>query len=278
MKIDFHVHVTPPDIIKNWRKIAEKEEYFKLLSESPVNKFATAGDVVKELENSRVDKAVVFGFAFKDMGLCQYVNDYVAEAIKKYPDKLIGYISVMPTSRELEQEIDRCIAMGLRGIGEIFPQGQGFDITEPRVMSNLSNICIERKIPLIIHTNEQVGHYYCGKTDTTPVKASIFAQNFPELTVIFAHWGGGLLFYELMPEIRKQNKNVYYDTAASPFLYDKNIYKVAREIKVLDKVLLGSDFPLIPIERYLQEIAKSGLSQGEQALVEGENARRLLAI
>ena len=278
MKIDFHVHVTPPDIIKDWKSIAQREEYFKLISESPVNKFATAEDIVEELENSGVDKAVVFGFAFKDMGLCRYVNDYVAEAIKKYPDKLIGYISVMPTSRELEQEIDRCMGMGLEGIGEIFPHGQGFDIADPKEMSDLSNICIERDIPLIIHTNEPVGHYYCGKTDTTPVKASAFAQNFPDITVIFAHWGGGLLFYELMPEIRRQNKNVYYDTAASPLLYDKNIYKVAKDIEVLDKVLFGSDFPLLPMKRYLQEIAESGLTQEEQALIKGENARRLLGI
>ena len=27
MKIDVHVHVTPPDIIKNWEKIGEKEPY-----------------------------------------------------------------------------------------------------------------------------------------------------------------------------------------------------------------------------------------------------------
>ncbi|NLB50510.1 MAG: amidohydrolase, partial [Clostridiaceae bacterium] len=32
MRIDSHVHVTPPDIIRNWEKIAEKEPYFKLLS------------------------------------------------------------------------------------------------------------------------------------------------------------------------------------------------------------------------------------------------------
>jgi len=278
LKIDFHVHITPPDIIKDWEKIAQREPYFKLLSESPVNKFATADDVIEELESSGVDKAVVFGFAFKDFGLCRYVNDYVADTIKKYYEKLIGYMAIIPTSPELEREIDRCMSMGLKGIGEIFPQGQGFDIADPKEMSNLSNTCIERDIPLIIHTNEPVGHYYCGKTDTTPVKASAFAQNFPDITVIFAHWGGGLLFYELMPEIRRQNQNVYYDTAASPLLYDKNIYKAARDIKVLDKVLFGSDFPLLPMKRYLREIEESGISQEEQTLIKGENARRLLGI
>ena len=278
MKIDFHVHVTPPDIIKDWKKIAEKELYFKLLSESPVNKFATVEDVVVELDNSRVDKAVIFGFAFRDMGLCRYVNDYVADAIKRYSNKLIGYMVLDPTSDKMEKEIDRCMYLGLKGVGELFPYGQEFDITDTKQMSSLCNYCIERDLPVMIHTNEAVGHYYSGKTNTTAVEASIFAQNYPDLKIILAHWGGGLLFYELMPEIRRQNKNVYYDTAASPFLYDKKIYKVAKEIGILDKVLFGSDYPLIPMKRYLKEIAISGLNDMEQALVCGENAKDLLKL
>ncbi len=278
MKIDFHVHVTPPDIIKDWKKIAEKELYFKLLSESPVNKFATVEDVVVELDNSKVDKAVIFGFAFRDMGLCRYVNDYVADAIKRYSNKLIGYMVLDPTSDKMEKEIDRCMYLGLKGVGELFPYGQEFDITDTKQMSSLCNYCIERDLPVMIHTNEAVGHYYSGKTNTTAVEASIFAQNYPDLKIILAHWGGGLLFYELMPEIRRQNKNVYYDTAASPFLYDKKIYKVAKEIGILDKVLFGSDYPLIPMKRYLKEIAISGLNDMEQALVCGENAKDLLKL
>lgn len=278
MKIDFHVHVTPPDIIKDWKKIAEKELYFKLLSESPVNKFATVEDVVVELDNSKVDKAVIFGFAFRDMGLCRYVNDYVADAIKRYSNKLIGYMVLDPTSDKMEKEIDRCMYLGLKGVGELFPYGQEFDITDTKQMSSLCNYCIERDLPVMIHTNEAVGHYYSGKTNTTAVEASIFAQNYPDLKIILAHWGGGLLFYELMPEIRRQNKNVYYDTAASPFLYDKKIYKVAKEIGILDKVLFGSDYPLIPMKRYLKEIAISDLNDMEQALVCGENAKDLLKL
>ncbi|MDD2446492.1 MAG: amidohydrolase family protein [Tissierellia bacterium] len=143
---------------------------------------------------------------------------------------------------------------------------------------NLSNACIERDLPVLIHTNEAVGHHYSGKTDTTAVKASAFANNYPDLKIIFAHWGGGLLFYELMPETQKQNKNVYYDTAASPFLYDNKIYKVAKEIGILDRVLFGSDYPLIPMNKYIEDVANSALTEKEQALVNGENAKKLLKL
>lgn len=270
------MHITPPDIIKDWRRIAEKEDYFKLLSESPVNKFATAEDIVEELDRSRVDKAVIFGFGFKDMGLCKYVNDYVIESVKKYPDKLIGYMSIIPKSKDLEKEMDRCMDKGLCGVGELFPYGQEFDITNPVEMKNLAHLSIERDLPVMLHVNEPVGHYYAGKTDTTPVKASEFAANFPDLKVIFAHWGGGLIFYEMMPEIRAQNKNVYYDIAATPFLYDKAIYRVAKEMGLLDKILFATDYPLIPMDQYIKDVEDSGLSLEDQYKIFGENAQRLL--
>lgn len=274
--IDYHVHITPPDFIRDWRKIGEKEDYFKLLSESPVNKFARAEDIVREMARSGVDKAVVFGFGFKDMGLCRYVNDYVMEAIKKYPDKLIGYMVLAPKSKDIEREMDRCLDGGLQGIGELFPHGQGFDISNPKEVGSLANLSMERKLPIIIHTNEPVGHYYAGKTDTTPVEACEFAANFPDLNIVFAHWGGGLLFYEMMPEIRKQNKNVYYDTAATPYLYRKNIYRVAREIGLLDRILFATDYPLIPMRRYIEDIKTSGLSKEDQSRIFSKNAKRLL--
>jgi len=61
MKIDSHVHITPPDIIANWRKYAEKEPYFSLLSNAKYNKFATADEVCAMLEKESLDKAIVFG-------------------------------------------------------------------------------------------------------------------------------------------------------------------------------------------------------------------------
>lgn len=276
MKIDFHVHVTPPEIIKDYQRVGDKEPYFKLLSDSPKNKFATAAEVVAELDRTGIDKAVIFGFAFKDMALCREVNDYVIESVRKYPERLIGFISVVPNAAGVENELDRCMAAGLKGVGELFPDGQGFEIDNVNHTQAFARYCLERKLPVIIHSNEPVGHYYPGKTTTTPVKISAFIAANPDLTVIFAHWGGGLFFYELMPELKTICQNVYYDIAASPFLYDPRIYCVAKAAGVLPKILLGSDYPLLSPQKYLEELAACGLNAAEQSLVRGENAARLL--
>jgi predicted TIM-barrel fold metal-dependent hydrolase len=100
--------------------------------------------------------------------------------------------------------------------------------------------------------------------------------SFPSLPIILAHWGGGFPFYELMPEVAKVMANVYYDTAASPFLYSKKIYAVAREIVGAEKIFFGTDFPLIRPQRYYRELEGSGLSKRDREKILGLNFSRLI--
>jgi predicted TIM-barrel fold metal-dependent hydrolase len=274
--LDFHVHVTPPDISANWRRYAEKEPYFALLSGSPQNRFATAEEVIAALDSSGCDRAVIFGFGFTDMGLCRYVNDYVIEKIRQFPNRLTGFMSVPPGSGELEREIDRCCSAGLRGAGELFPEGQGFDIGEAKDTRSLAGACAERGLPVLVHANEPVGHDYPGKTGVTLKQIERFIEHSPGLTIVLAHWGGGLFFYEAMPELREKCRNVYYDTAATPFLYDRRVYRAASALGLTDKIIFGSDFPLLPLSRYIGAIESSGLGAEEQRRILGANAERLL--
>lgn len=278
MRIDSHVHVTPPDLIAGWEKIAKREPYFKLLSESPVNRFATAEQVVEAMEENGFDKAVIFGFSFRDMGLCHYVNDYVIEKTREYPDRLIGFSTLLPQHPEAEKELVRTYESGLRGVGELFPEGQGFALESPQQMKALGHTCASLGIPVMLHVNEPVGHHYAGKTKTSLAQAVTFAQNFPDLKIILAHWGGGLFFYELMKEVRQDLARVYYDTAASVFLYGHQVYDVVKALDLTGKILFGSDFPLLSPQRYLGDLERSGLSDQDKEAILGGNARRLLSL
>ena len=275
-RIDSHVHVTPEDISANWHRYAEKEPYFSLLSHSRINKYASAQDVIQALDMDGFDKAVVFGFAFTDIGLCRYVNDYVIESIKQYPDRLIGFMVAPPGSRGFEKEIERCHKAGLRGLGELFPEGQGFDIADAHRTSALAEVCTEFNLPVLIHANEPVGHYYPGKTNTGLRALEQFIENNADLKIVLAHWGGGLFFYETMGEVRKKCRNVYYDTAATPLLYSPDIYRAACSLGISDKIFFGSDFPLLSHSRCIETIFSSGISPAEQQLILGCNIQRLL--
>jgi predicted TIM-barrel fold metal-dependent hydrolase len=281
MKIDFHVHVTPPDIIADWEKYAEKEPYFSMISQSKVNKFAEAEDVIAMLEKDGFEKAVVFGFAFKDLGLCRYVNDYTAEKAKQFPEKLIGFAVVPPGGEqygEIAKEIERCYNNGLKGVGELFPAGQGIDLVNEKETAALTYACKELGLPILLHTNETIGHDYPGKTDVPMRHIEKFVLNNPELKIILAHWGGGILFYETMKEIKKSFSNVYYDTAVTPYVYDERIYKAAKALDLCEKILFGSDFPILPPSRYLKGLENSGLSEEDKNLILGGNAQKLLAL
>ncbi|MCL2193481.1 MAG: amidohydrolase family protein [Treponema sp.] len=277
-KIDFHIHITPPEISSDWRKFAEGEPFFEphfaLLSKSPQNKFACAEEIVSMLDASGFDQAVVFGFGFRDLGLCRMVNDYVIEKMRKFPDRIIGFMSVSPGAKGVEKEIARCYDEGLKGVGEVCPVGQGFAIEDANETKALVQACKEREIPLIIHVNEPVGHTYPGKTGTDLRKIEQFIDNSQGLRVVLSHLGGGLLFYESMPELRKKFCNVYYDTAAVPFLYDKGVYKAALALGLGEKIIFGSDFPLLHPFRYLASMEFMSLSENDKIM--GGNAERLL--
>jgi hypothetical protein len=79
-----------------------------------------------------------------------------------------------------------------------------------------------------------------------------------------------------MPETAGLCRNVYYDTAAVPFLYDVRIYRVALAIIGTEKMLLGSDFPLLRPGRYIEDMKRSGVTDREIHDVAEGNARRLL--
>lgn len=276
MKIDSHIHITPPDIIKNADKIGHTESYFKWLSTSAQNKFVTGEGVVEEIERVGFQKAVVFGFAFQDPSLCKYVNDYTIEQVKKYPDTMVGFMVVSPRDQQMSYEIERCYKAGLRGIGELFPEGQGWDLKTVHEKTELRACCEAFHLPLLMHTNETVGHHYVGKTQVSLREVETFIHYHSKTPIILAHLGGGLMFYEAMKELKEAFKNVYYDTAAALFLYDASVYRIARELGILHKIIFGSDYPLVSADRYDKTLKNSGLNQEEVKGILGGNMLKMI--
>jgi predicted TIM-barrel fold metal-dependent hydrolase len=81
-----------------------------------------------------------------------------------------------------------------------------------------------------------------------------------------------------MPEVKKAMANVFFDTAASPFLYTPQIYSLASQLVGGEKILFGSDYPLLKQRRLLSEINSSSLPDEIKNLVLSGNAKRLLGI
>jgi len=273
--IDAHVHVFSPDAIAERSRLVRLEPYFACLYQSPQARMATVEDLVEQMNEAGVDMAVVSGFGWNDPVICRDHNAYLIDAVRRYPDRLIGLATANPRQRRhAERDLVAALEAGLGGIGELMPDGARYSLADSGVRDFLADLARTFSVPLLVHVSEPVGHQYPGKGTVWPAQVVTWAEQHPDITIVCAHWGGGLPFYELMPEVETTLKNVYYDTAAWPFLYDDRIFLAAVHM-VPGKVLYATDYPLLSETKTLSRIRSLGLPSFTEAGVLGDNARRV---
>lgn len=279
MIIDFHAHIFSPRIIEQRQYYSAQDATFATLYNNPKARLATAEELIASMDEAGVDVSVVVNIGWARNELCVENNTYILEAVSRYSKRLVSFCSVNPRGRDAAlKEMERCAMLGAKGIGELHPDFQGFDLWDEGMMRPIVNSARSNRMVMLIHSSEPVGHLYAGKGSVTPEVLYRFLSIFPDVPVVCAHWGGGLPFYALMPEVGESLENVYFDTAASPFLYKPAIYNIAQMLIGSSKILWGSDFPLVSHERALREVRDSSLTHGEKAHILGENAVRLLKL
>ena len=279
MIIDFHTHVFPPQIKKDRSKYIELDPCFAILYSDPKAKIATADELIASMDEAGVSASVIANIGWTTHELCLETNDYIMESVSRYPQRLIGFGAVQPQSPEgAVAEIERLAKAGIKGIGEMRADIQLLDLTDEMMMAPFVEALRKHKLILLTHASEPVGHEYPGKGAITPDVLYPFITNFPDLTIVCAHWGGGLPFYALMPEVKKAMANVFFDTAASPLLYTPEVYNQVIQLVGADRILFGSDYPLLAQGRLIKEIKALNLAQEIENLILGANAQRLLGI
>ncbi|MFT5197196.1 MAG: putative TIM-barrel fold metal-dependent hydrolase [Candidatus Promineifilaceae bacterium] len=250
MRIDAHIHFTPPELKQRLNKLSESEPYWSLLLNPPDGKsiqgWADPERMIADMDAAGIDKVVIVGEYFRQHEACVARNNQAIELVNRYPERVLALATLQPAAGDQAiVELKRCIDAGLHGVGELNPYAQGVDLLDRRFL-RLVDAIVETGVPLNLHVSEEIGGYYLGKS-TTPLRDYYsLACRFPELKLILAHWGGGLFLYEIMPRVRKQLSRVWYDTAASPLLYPtKKIFSTALTCISHKKVLFGSDYPLL---------------------------------
>jgi hypothetical protein len=274
--VDFHTHVFSPDVIVRREDYLRRDRWFRQLYSNPAARMATADELVHSMDRCGVDAAVCFGFPWADQGLCREANDYLLDATARWPRRLFGFAVLNPAADGAEAEVERCLEKGLHGVGELMPDGQGYG-WEDRRLDRLVQAVSRRGRPVLLHCGEPVGHDYAGKSSSTLRDLYELALRNRDAVLVAAHWGGGLFFYELMPEVQAALRNVYYDTAASLYLYDDAVFALAAQL-VPTKTLFATDYPLIDQERFLRRLRAAGLSGRSLEGILGGNAAQLLGL
>ncbi|RPI87391.1 MAG: amidohydrolase [Chloroflexi bacterium] len=293
MYIDSHIHFTPPSMAEDLETFSELEPYWGLLiTPDPVNHtvqgWATPEQMIADMDLAGIDKVVLQGVYRQTEESTRRTNDDTLNILHQYQDRVIGFavLHFQDADRTLD-ELNRCLDGGMKGVGELNPYGQGITFDNP-VFQKVIEACIDYQIPLNLHVSEEIGHFYLGKSTTPIAEYYRVACRYPELKLILSHWGGGLLFYEILPEVRQNLKNVWYDTAGSPLLYPTpGIFHSALQVIDHRKLLFGSDYPLIicpsrqqqpDFRPFLGEINSLELPQPIYDDIMGGNAARLFGL
>ncbi len=279
MIVDFHTHVFPYFFRDKGSALFPHEPAFKALYNSPGAKLVGVGELIRSMDEQGIQRSVIFGFPWDKADHFRRHNDYILESIQQYSDRLIGFCTFSPLSQDGPREVERCLTSGLLGVGELAVYGAGISSRVTGALREVMALCLRFDVPVLLHTNEPVGHEYAGKGPMTLRQIYAFCKAYPQNRIILAHWGGGLVFYGLLKkDVEVTLKNVWFDTAASPYLYRPDIYRIAGEIIGFERILFGSDYPLLKPRRYFDEMNQAHLPQKAYTQITGLNAVRVLGL
>ena len=277
MIIDFHCHILPPQFPDQHRELAARDATYAALFPKAGGRMADVDSLLRDMDDARIDHTVVMGFGWTDQGVAKVVNDYLVSVAKASPGRISAFASVNPAWGDAAVlEAQRCLDAGAVGIGELHADTQGYDIGDAEVMGPIMSLLRDAGALITVHASEPVGHLYPGKGRTTPDKLLRFVSNFPENRIVLAHLGGGLPFYAAMPEVAKALSNVWYDTAALPYLYRPSAVAAAAVTAGADRILFGTDYPLLAHQRVLDYVKSAELPPTDaEAILSGNSASLL---
>jgi uncharacterized protein len=277
MILDAHTHVFPAEICRRREEFFSDEPAFKALYGAPKSRLVEPPELLAALEEEGVEAAVVSGFPWRQERLWRRQHEVILEAMRRWPRKIIGFCNVNPLDPAAPGEVERCLAAGFRGVGELawYEDDPGEDLAY--FLTPLAELAQHFGVPLMLHMNDPVGVSYPGKAAIRLDAVYRVIQKFPEVDWILAHWGGGLPFYGLLKkEVPEVFRRVYFDTAASPYLYRPEIYRLAAEMVGPEKILFGSDYPLLGVKRYLKEMEEARLPEDWREMILGKNLAQIL--
>jgi predicted TIM-barrel fold metal-dependent hydrolase len=300
MIIDAHCHI--------WNRSLINGDFAKMLDaivkqlECPDPKFISEGNaerLVQEMEDAGIDKTIIVAldgnFKFRNDLTYKDYNNYVADILKEYPDKFIGFAGIDPRrGEEAIMELERCVeSLGFRGVKfwpltGFYPDDKDYYPFYQRVQ--------ELQVPILVHSG--LGPRYTYLKYCQPIYVDTVAVDFPEINFILAHMGDPFTnqaFY-----IAAKNPNVFLDISAwepvlkfSPSVFIQNLYQ-AKMTCGIEKILFGSDWPLfthiLPQPEWVEGIKKLEIppplklmgieefSDEEKNAILGGNAARLLKL
>jgi predicted TIM-barrel fold metal-dependent hydrolase len=279
--IDVHTHIEADDdgnFALDGELLEASAKYFK----AGQNRTPTL-DEIADYYRERHIAAVVFTIdASTFTGQPALSNEEIAEGAAKNADVLIPFASVDPwRGKAAVREVKRLVTeFGVRGF-KFHPSLQGFEPNSQRFYA-LYEMLQQLGVLALFHTGQTgIGAGLPGGRGiklrySDPMLLDDVAADFPGLNMILAHpsvpWADAAI------SIATHKANVYIDLSGwSPKYFPPQLVRNAGSL-LRQKVLFGSDFPLLTPDRWLADFAELDLKDEVRQMILKENAVRLLRL
>ena len=278
--IDTHVHIEvdskghtalPPALID------AAAAYFRAATTFP------GLDEVAEYYRERKLAAVVFTVSAEStLGHTAISSEQIAEGAARNNDVLIPFGSVDPlTGAAAISQAKRLVEeYGVRGF-KFHPTVQGFDPSDERFWPLYEQLQ-QLGFPVIFHTGQTgigaglPGGFGLKLWYSNPMRLDAVAASFPQLQVVMAH--PSVPWQDEAIAIATHKSNVWIDLSGwSPKYFPENLVRQANSL-LQDKVLFGSDYPLLKPDRWLDDFASLDLKDSVRPKILKQNAIRLLKL
>ncbi len=282
--IDTHTHAEvsccqPPDLFgKEYDEAADK--YFRTALKG--GRRPTIPETIAHYRERRIGLVMFTVDAEAEMGRRRIPNEEVAKAAAENSDIMIAFASIDPAKGKLgAREARRLIEEhGVKGF-KFHPTAQGFFPNDRKAYA-LYEVIAAAKLPAIFHSGHSgIGTGMRGGGGlrlkySNPAYLDDVAVDFPDMPIIIAHpswpWQDEAL------SICLHKPNVYIDLSGwSPKYFSPQLVQYANTL-LKERMLFGSDFPLITPDRWLKDFANAAFKPEVRPLILKENAIRLLGL
>jgi len=271
--MDTHVHIESPSTGNAADEAAKR--YFGATN-AP-----TKPEDLAEYYRSRKIGCVVFSVDERLTGRPQVPNEEVMELARRNSDFMIAFASVDPTrGPEAVREARRLIGLGARGF-KLHPPLQQFHAND-RSVYPFYEVVAEAKLPVVIHTGHSgIGTGMPGGGGIrlkygNPMDIDDVAVDFPDMPIILAH--PSFPWQDEAISICLHKPQVYIDLSGwSPRYFSPILIQYANTL-LKNKMLFGSDYPLITPDRWMADFEKIAIRDEVRPLILKENAVRLLGL
>jgi uncharacterized protein len=276
--IDCHVHPNTKETEQSdGAYVAAAKKYFK----TGVDGFVSFDDMAQIYRERNMMCVLLGKDARTNTGLPPIANESLAEAVRSHPDTFIGFGSVDPyMGKWAADEVHRIAELGLRGLKfqQIF---QGFLPNDKRVYPIYEAAEALGLVVLFHMGTTGIGAGTPGGMGLRlkygqPILVDDVAADFPDLTIIAAH--PGWPWSDEVLAIAMHKSNVFIDMSGwAPKYFPPNFVHYARTL-LQDKMLFGSDWPMLTVERWQKEFDEHNFPPPVVRKIMLDNAMRVLRL